>query len=277
MKIKNLQNTSLEDIVNCMVKAFADYFVKISDDVNYWEVRYRATRVDFSLSYGMFDGNQLVGLIINGIDVKNSHKYAFNTGTGVLPKYRGQRIVDQLYENAIPKLKEVGVTRLALEVIQKNDRAIRVYERIGFQKMRNYLCFKGDLLERKEAVDLKQVKFDHLVARSNPNHHFYSWDHCNEGIQKAGDAYQCYEVFNTTDFPIGFFIINTSINYIAQLELYAEKNDANWNLLFSGIRKLKSSIRLNNIDQRRETLVAQLLRAGLENHINQFEMEMKID
>ena len=150
--IQHLKNTDLPIIVDCLVKAFANYFVPMPDSVDYWRNRFKGARVNFELSYGVFDDQQLVAFIINGVDGEKEALTAFNTGTGVLPAYRGQQLVDKMYEKAIPIFKENDITSCALEVIQANDRAIRVYERIGFTKQRSLQCFKGAIKLEGKAV-----------------------------------------------------------------------------------------------------------------------------
>ena len=50
-------------------------------------------RCGLRLSFGVFDGEQLVGFVIHCIGEEAGRTVAYNTGTGVLPGYRGQRWV----------------------------------------------------------------------------------------------------------------------------------------------------------------------------------------
>ena len=65
---------------------------------------------------------------------------AFNSGTGVVPKYRGRRIVKQLYDFAIPELLKRGVEKCGLEVIKENEKAIKAYRRVGFEIIKILKC-----------------------------------------------------------------------------------------------------------------------------------------
>jgi len=86
IEIRDLANTKLSTIVDCLLIAFDGYFVKMPSDVHYWANRYKGARVDFSLSFGAFEGDKLVAFIINGIDDDKGMRTAFNTGTGVIPR-----------------------------------------------------------------------------------------------------------------------------------------------------------------------------------------------
>ena len=54
-------------------------------------------------------------------------------GMGVLPTHRGQGIGKRLLQACIGKAWSKGITRIELEVRADNERAIRLYERMGFE------------------------------------------------------------------------------------------------------------------------------------------------
>ena len=157
MQIKNLATTPLPQIVECFNLAFANYFVKMPTDVAYYEGRWRSARVDYEASIGVFDKDKLVALMIIGIDYHNGKLTAFNTGTGVIPDYKGQALVDKMYEFARPIFQKKGIQKCMLEVIQGNARAIRVYERIGFKIVRSLRCFRGGIILDKDAASTINV------------------------------------------------------------------------------------------------------------------------
>ena len=101
MIVKHLGHTDFNTIMACFLSAFENYFVKMPTDPKYYKQRWKAAKVNFNLSYGMFDNDKLVGFIINAIDERYGEYIAFNTGTGVIPEYRGQKIVKSIYLNRI--------------------------------------------------------------------------------------------------------------------------------------------------------------------------------
>lgn len=274
MEIRDLSTTSLEEVVFAILMAFEGYFLAMPSDVDYWEGRFQAARVDWTCSFGLFDKGELVAFIINGIDGRGADKLAFNTGTGVVPKYRGQKIVDQLYEYAFPILQEKKITHYALEVVQENSRAIRVYERIGFSITKEYCCFKGKLPKSKQETTLLKAE---LVNIKNSKEHLYAWDNSNRAVAKSRTGtYSCYEVLNLNQEKIGFFVINVQSGYLPQFEIYQANLRENWKLLFDGIAQINRTIKINNVDAKRVELIPILLDLGLENTINQYEMEQKL-
>ncbi len=270
MEIRSLNQTPLRTIVDCLLIAFEDYFVPMPSDVNYWADRFKGARVDLALSYGAFEGERLVGFIIHGIDVYKGQRTAFNTGTGVIPAFRSRKIVDQIYAYSLPKLKEQGITQCALEVIQDNHRAIRVYERIGFSITRNFLCFKGSLKQESEDLEVTPASFEQVQCLRT-DHQLYSWDNVNAAIQTAGSIYNTFLV-RSGERDIGFFTINPKNGYLAQYE--ASPDD--FPSLLAGIQAIHPDVRINNVDQERAETILFLLSAGLDNHIDQYEMVMQI-
>lgn len=271
MQIRNLQETSLPEIVDCLLQAFEGYFVKMPDDLLYWQNRFTAARVDWELSFGMFDGNRLIAFIIHGIDFENDTLTAFNTGTGVLPQFRGQKIVDQLYAFAFPLLKKSGIEACSLEVIQTNAIAVSVYKRIGFSITKEYNCYNGILHVPETNGTVSEISIDEIFEKENPNHPFYSWDHRNEAINLARKNYKAYSFQCETG--AGYFILNPGTGYLAQLEIEPETAE-NYMQLLSGIRKISSAVRINNVDSRRILLRESLVKASLDNTVDQFQMRM---
>lgn len=272
MEIKNLKDTSLSDIVQAITTSFADYFVQLSSDVTYWEKRFEAARVDYGLSFGMFENGQLIGFIINGIDKLGNVKTAFNSGTGVMASSRGHKIIDQLYTHAVPYFKETGITQCTLEVIRQNERAIHVYERIGFHVSKDLKCYKGTLTVTDPEVTVQQVSFSQLADTAKVYDQFYSWDNTTAAITASGGRYQCYQVFKGTD-NIGYFILNPVTNHLIQFEATAPNS---MKPLLSGIATVAPEIKINNVDGTRTEVIASLQEAGLDNFIDQYEMQMSL-
>lgn len=273
MTIKNLADTDITEIVECMTKSFENYFVKLPSEVDFWAKRYEVARVDYGLSYGVFDNEKLVAFIIHGIDFHNGKKTAFNTGTGVLEEYRGKKLVDHIYDFSIPKLKANGITKCLLEVIDENHRAIRVYERIGFQKGRFLRCFKGHLTANTNDVSIREMKIEDLKASIEKYQQYYSWDNMLTTVLSAKKSFKSYIVLDRTGSESGYFIINPSTNSLVQIEAF---DNEDWAVVLGGTQKVISSIRINNVDYNRSYCTSAFINAGLENHVNQFEMELQI-
>jgi ribosomal protein S18 acetylase RimI-like enzyme len=275
MDIKNLKDTPFADIVAALSESFSDYLVPMPSEVSYWENRFKAARVDFGLSFGMFDKDKLVGFIINGIDDVDGIKTAFNTGTGVTQSARGQGVTDKLYQYALPIFKDQGIQRCSLEVIEKNERAIHVYERIGFAIHKRLKCFKGAISPTDENVTVTEVPFAAIEAQSRATDHFYSWDNTSTSIKASGSLYKSYKVMDSGGQESGYFVINPLSGYVAQLDAVTTSTDQALKVL-SGMASVANVVKINNIDTSRTPIISALLKAGLDNFIDQYEMQLSI-
>ncbi len=273
MTVKNLSHITFDEVLDCFLLAFENYFVKMPSDRNYYKERWRAAKVDFNFSYGMFDKGRLVGFIIHAIDKRDGMLTAFNTGTGVIPEYRGNRIVKSIYTYALKDLGENGIEKSTLEVIKKNETAIRSYKSIGFKVCKNYKCFTGAVsIENCDPFELKEIALKNVDWKKLPNQEFYSWDFQKETILERN--YTFYHVLNRKE-PESFFIFDPENNYVAQFDILNSENQG-WNRLFSAIKHISGTIKVINVDERLKDKLDYIGFIGLENSVDQFEMELKI-
>ncbi len=271
MIVKSLENIPFSEIISCFLKAFENYFVKMPLDHEYYKQRWEMAKVNFNLSYGIFDDGILVGFIINAIDKRNHQVIAFNTGTGVLPKYRGQGIVKTIYTYAIPELLKHGVSRCRLEVIKENIAAIKAYERVGFKINKHYKCYSGSIELRNKLEDfhLKQVDIDDFNWNAI-NQGAYSWDNQIETIKS--ETYKYYVVL-VDGIWNAYFVINVDNGYLAQFDVIIN-SESNWFRLFTAIERISSTVRINNVNEALVDKMKFLSQIGLENTVDQYEMEM---
>lgn len=277
MEIRPLTDTPLSHIVQCLSYSFSDYFVKMPEEPKYWKKRWKGARVDYRASYGAFENDELVGFMVHGIDFRKGVFTAFNTGTGVIPPYRGQRIVQKMYEEAIPSLKERGVQACALEVIQENDKAIKAYQKVGFSIARTLHCYKGSISSKNEqVVQLKKMNLQFFEWNAYPGQEYYSWDHVQMAILLQKNQYELYEVAQNQE-EIGYFIINPKTGYLAQFDLKDRNFPMHWSLLFEGIAQVSTQLKIVNVDHIETPKIQILEYLGLDNYIDQYEMELSLN
>jgi ribosomal protein S18 acetylase RimI-like enzyme len=280
LEIRHLENTSLEDIVDCFNTAFADYLVPFQAEVEPMRKRWLSCRVDYRLSYGAFEGDELVGFMITGVDEWQGMRTAYNAGTGVIPAYRGQRLVQQLYDTAFPAFRAEGIGQCTLEVIVGNDRAIKAYERVGFKKVRTLKCYgKANFLPIREK---RKWTFKETVR---PNWAAYapfqtfppSWENTQRSVDIVGDDYSCWELYEAKVL-IGYLLLRPQSAYVAQFGV-ADRED--WlqigQQLWQHALRIHSGMRINNVQAEARRLIAILELAGLQNTVDQYEMSLRLD
>ncbi|TXN35220.1 GNAT family N-acetyltransferase [Flagellimonas hymeniacidonis] len=271
MEIRSLENVKFELIIECFLNAFKGYFVEMPTAPDYYRKRWHAGKVDYGLSFGMFDDDKLIGFIINAIDQRNNKLVAHNTGTGVLPSSRGKHLVDALYDHALPLLREKGIQRCTLEVITKNIPALKVYKRIGFEVIKNYKCYNGKINNGIDSASfiLKKVAFDFFDWKKIDQKQ-YSWDNQMETLKNG--AFEFYAVFRESALE-SYFVIDHSNAYLGQFDVFTDAKDG-WERLFTAIGQISNTIRINNVDTSRNDKINFLNHIGLKNTIDQYEMEL---
>ena len=88
VSIKQLSDISIEVIYEAFVNAFADYVEPFN--LTFQQLKYMIERrgCNLNLSFGAFDGDELVGFTLNGIGNWNGSLTAYDTGTGIIKEFR---------------------------------------------------------------------------------------------------------------------------------------------------------------------------------------------
>lgn len=274
MKINDLSRTSPDQLLDCFLEAFENYFVKMPSDRDYYLERWRTSKVDFSYSYGMFDKGKLVGFIIHALDTRAKALTVYNAGTGVIPSCRGKRITKSIYEYALKDLAQKGVQKSILEVITKNQAAIHSYKSIGFEICKKYRCYNGTIkMEDCDPFRLIEIEPESIDWGNLPNQNYYSWENQMETII-LDEGYHFYQVLNNNK-PESFFIIKPGNQYLAQFDVI-NNTSASWKKLFAAIKQISPRIKINNVDERLKDKLKMLDSIELENPVDQYEMELII-
>jgi ribosomal protein S18 acetylase RimI-like enzyme len=204
--IKTLEDVDLEVIQTVFNQSFSDYFIPIKLTKEQLISKMFADKTDLSLSVGVFDGNVLIAFILHGFDILENERVVYNGGTGVISKQRGSGLTKQMYQFILPILKEKGINRLLLEVIDKNMQAINSYKKSGFETKRELICYKGkiEISKTNHIVTIEELtNYDISLMKS-----FWdtrpTWQNSMNTIVRLKD--------NNVSF--GAFIENTLVGYL---------------------------------------------------------------
>ena len=280
IEIKNLTYVSLSEMTTVFNEAFADYIMKFTATEEYLENRWDAAGVDFSLSFGVFSGDQLVGFIIHAIGEWNGKLTAFNVGTGVVPKFRGQRLVKKLYEHANPLLIKNNIKQCRLEVIQGNEKAIKAYQSVGFIIERDLICYNLKLENNKDnnrtftnifrMNSLNEVIWDEL---ENYWEFLPSWENSNICL-KRNKGLEFVKLQDKGKI-VAYAIINPVRGNIAQFGVLKEERRKGYGKkLFRYLKSLSNQLVILNIDSKAHETIEFLERRGFKKLISQHEMQM---
>src|SRR5262245_61844932 len=142
MEYRFLYEEMFPQLHAAFIAAFSDYAVKMQPSAAQFSEMLTRRGIRYDLSVGVFRGDELVGFNLNGLDFWKDRLTVYDTGTGVIPEYRGQHIAARMFEFSLPKLTESSAQQYLLEVIASNAAAIKVYEQVGFRETRKLQSFR---------------------------------------------------------------------------------------------------------------------------------------
>lgn len=274
---RTLENTPVEVMHEAFVDAFSDYQVKM--DLPLWKFQQMQNRRGFSgkLSMGAFEGDRLVGFVLNGSRLWQEDKTVYDMGTGVIQAYRRQGITTKILSELESLLKMEGIHQYLLEVLQENTSAFELYQKQGFRITRALNCYK---LSKKNA---SFSKGRYPIHRGNPMNMSYeesfwdfmpSWQNSSESVLAAGDVFG-YAMVVLEGQVAGYGLIDKNSGDIPQLAVRKDlRNQGIGSCILKDLllqTEAPHAVFLN-VESTSEETVSFLLRSGSENTVNQYEM-----
>ncbi|MEP0984507.1 GNAT family N-acetyltransferase [Ekhidna sp.] len=275
MNVRLISEGDFEKLFDTFKAAFTDN-----------EVRFQPSSQDFSyrlhkkllfnrdISAAFFDGDQMTGFILHSSNLYQGIPTAYNGGTGVLPGFRNQKTAESMYEFLIPKIQQKFLARILLEVVENNQKAISLYEKIGFNFKRRFHCYK-----MTEAFE-SHVKFDIIEGSiTDVNFNFNDFEpsfidsseHLKRGYEKVLLAKEENET-------VGYVIFQPHIGRISQLavdRMHRQKGIGEA-LLMQTQKQSEKRLTIMNIPEDEVGFDVFLKRCGFQNQVNQYEMELII-
>jgi ribosomal protein S18 acetylase RimI-like enzyme len=163
---KRMSACTLNESLTAWNNGFEDYIVNVQMNEKQFLSRVISEDLCPQRSFIAFDGQQPVGLLLNGFRTELGKTYAWNGGTAVSPKYRGQKIASQLIEQSLALYKDEKVDIALLEAIKGNANAIQAYEKFGY-KIIDRLQFqqqKGDVAYLQQLENESTFTFEENAA-----------------------------------------------------------------------------------------------------------------
>ncbi|MBL3550234.1 ribosomal protein S18 acetylase RimI-like enzyme [Chryseobacterium rhizosphaerae] len=281
MEFKTLKNTSVEELLSVFNLSFSDYIVPFHLTKEVLISKINAEKIDFNLSVGAFESDQLVGFILNAEKTEDNQRIIYNAGTGVVPESRGKGLVRKMYDFILPLLKDRKVDTLLLEVIDGNKQAIRTYENLGFTMVRRLLCFNGNInLQQTDSniviKELEEFQWDNLRSFWDIEPSWQGSVFVLEDMRKDCIVLGAYK----DEKLAGYAFYNPAARKIYQIAV--DKNHRRQGIatrLFEAIKEKNNgeAVSLNNVDEVSESTCHFLNeRIGLKNWVSQFEMKRAV-
>jgi ribosomal protein S18 acetylase RimI-like enzyme len=282
LQIKSLTNTPVEKIQEAFTDAFSEYEVKLDMPLEKLVEMMKTRDLNPEFSVGCFDGELLVGFILTGYRETDGLKTCYDGGTGVIKAYQQKGIGEKLLKELLLLLKEKGVSRFVLEVLENNTPAIRLYEKHGFAKTRKLECFE---IEKHELRPVPDRGFG--ITVTNPaaliqNEELYrlyppTWQNEIQSVLNVRENYTCISLSCTSKI-LGYGFIHKNKGDIPQIGILEEWK--NWGLethLVAELSKHTESEKLILLNVENNNYLGETLRKlGFRNSVNQWEMVLEM-
>jgi ribosomal protein S18 acetylase RimI-like enzyme len=276
MNIKDLTNIPIEILTEAFNESFADYILKFQATPEYLDNRWKSAGMDRQLSVGCFEKDRLVGFMIHGFSPEKNEVY--NAATGIIPEFRGQRLVGQMYDFLFPLLRERGIAKASLEVIQENIKAVKAYRKVGFEIGRSLASFKG-----KPDLPVLDEQFEIVRIEGKPDWELYtsfweqepSWEMSIEAIERIRDLVVIYES-HYRKRCIGYLVIHPGNGLMMQMAIDPSFRKRKVAMQLLSKFPANKEIKVVNIDYDASGSIKFYQNLGLENYVNQYEMIMDI-
>ena len=265
--------------------AFSDYIVPINlTHGQFIQKIVQKTNISFNYSVGAYSKKKLIGFIFNSINYYEGKKTAYNGGTGVIPKYRGNKLTEKMYFSIFPKLEKNGIEQCVLEVISNNKPAIKVYENLGFTRSKFFHCMKLKS-ESSYLSGLKKPNIDLKFPQSpkwKKYESFCDYETCfldslpllkkNKLNETILEAYQNEKL-------VGFLIFNNKMGRVEHIGIdHDERGKGIASMLIKKMIRIcrNKPIYILNLNERNYDVLNFFLRVGFQNEIDQFELKLSI-
>jgi ribosomal protein S18 acetylase RimI-like enzyme len=282
-----LTEASLPEVYRTFVAAFSDYAIDISY-LTEEKLGNRAIKngIAYDASVGVFENGRMVGFTLVGSGRRTGLPSAFDIGTGIIPSHRGRGIARGMFDFAVPRLKEKGIKKFYLEVLQNNEPAVRAYEKTGFRIRRELDCFELPLKNadfyrhQKPPFDISFMPKRNITRFSDFQDWEPSWENSFDAVLRVPDRIWLF-CAGRDGADAGYIVYYPALNWIMNMAVGKPyRRQGLGTLLVEKIARHPDlrlpSIRLVNVPREDRGMAGFLKKNGFDIFASQFEMVFDI-
>lgn len=275
-----LFESDLANLHRTFLEAFSDYLITFQLTPRQLERHIILNAVDLKRSVGCFQGEEMVAFTMNGFGNWNGKSTIYDAGTGVIPAFRRQGLSRRMFELMFPMCEEMGIEQCLLEVIIGNEKAVRLYENLGFHPTRTLLLLETkDLLKTRGGADGGLEIREITTPDWNQLLTFWdgdtSWQNSVEAIERSMDLKKILGAFIEGEC-VGYVAFSANLGRVAQLAV--NKNFRNRGVgsalllaVQSGAKEIES-LQVINLDDSMTEAVRFFKNRGFGELLSQYEM-----
>lgn len=276
---RTLQQVATPTLCDAFNTAFSDYIVPLHLTPSIMEQKIQGENLHRDYSIGAFAGNELRGFILHAPDDHLHPTMLYNGGTGVIPAYRGQRLVQQMYDHFIPRYHQQGIQKIILEVISSNIPAIKAYSSTGFEKIRTINAYKGNIrIDKTPAgISVKENKTPDWSVLATFMDMEPTWSNSVSTLLREAPFTTTWEAAINGE-TVGYISVHRDTRRIRNIAVHSRfrRQGVGSTLLRYAATHLDGPFTIINIDENFREIGLFLERAGLEQYLSQYEMVLKL-
>ena len=262
------------------IEAFSDYVFPFALTETQFRNHIVLNAVDLERTAGCIDDGKLVGFSLNGFGFWDGKPTVYDAGTGVIPACRRQGISREMFEMMLPIFSAGGYEQFLLEVITGNDRAIRLYEKLGFRSVRELALLQCDapikvrsgLSQMAEIREIAEPNWDLLTTFWDGKP---SWQNSIAAVSRSRALKRILGAFIDGDC-VGYIVFSANFGRAAQIAVAkSHRNQGIGTLLVNKMRAETAdgySLQVINIDKSLDATMKFFANRGFYERLSQYEM-----
>ncbi|NMO23132.1 GNAT family N-acetyltransferase [Pyxidicoccus fallax] len=139
MELTPASELSLRALSTVFARSFEGYFVNLPDVPALFDARVRSEHISLEESRIARVDGEPVGLVL----MARRGRVSRVAGMGLMPAYRNRKLGGAMLRPLMDEARARGDSRMMLEVIEQNTAGVKLYERLGFQRVRRLVGFVG--------------------------------------------------------------------------------------------------------------------------------------
>src|SRR5215208_2715477 len=263
-------------LYECFLEAFSDYPADMRMSQQQFEQRLARDGVQLEITVAAFDGSRMIGFCMNARGMWQERTTVYDSGTAMIPAYRGRGVAKELFAFMVPRLRET-CDQYLLEVLTSNEPAVSLYRKLGFVETRRFAVFR-----RKELVDPPGDLRGVIVRRVEPPEwdlfkSFWdgdpSWQNSIDAVERIPND-RCVVAAYVDEVCVGYGVVFRPAANLMQLAVApAERRKRVASHILSALQlEINEPLRVTNIDEELKGTLAFYEASGFEMVLEQFEM-----
>ena len=278
-----LRAQDFDAIHKAFIHGFSDYIIKFELTPRQFQNHITLNAVDLNRSAGCFAGESPIGLSLNGFGEWDGKSTVYDAGTAVLPDYRRKGVSRAMFQWMVPQFRDEGFQQFLLEVISQNKPALRLYEKLGFERTRELLLLEAETLtgidrQAPDGIEIREIHRHENIPFESFWDGLPSWQNSLEAVQRSVNLKRLFGAFEG-DTCVGYIVFSAGLGRLAQLAVNrAHRRNGIGTSLLREMQKDAGEQKLQviNLDESMTESVVFFQNRGFAKLLGQFEMMMPL-